>query len=101
MLKVGLIKEQKVPTDNRVALTPTQCVFVQEKFNVQISVQASETRCFTNEEYIDVGINVVENIHDCDILLGIKEVPISSLIQEKNNLIINACCKLFYNKKIP
>ncbi len=83
MLKIGLIKEGKVPADNRVALTPAQCKWIKENLNISIVVQHSETRCYKDKEYNDAGIEVKEDVSDCDVLLGIKEVPVTMLIPEK------------------
>jgi alanine dehydrogenase len=83
MLKIGLIREGKVPHDNRVALTPKQCKWVQENKPITIIVQNSETRCYKDSEYIAAGIEMREDLSDCDILLGIKEVPVNMLIPGK------------------
>lgn len=83
-MKIGIIKEGKVPEDKRVALTPSQCEEVLEKYpEVEIYVQKSPIRCYTDQEYQEAGIAVVDHIDDCDILLGIKEVPIPELIPDK------------------
>lgn len=84
MTKLGILREGKIPPDNRVPLTPEQCVEVQQKFkNVQVVVQTSSVRCFSDEEYREKGILVHEDISDCDVLLGVKEVPISDLLPGK------------------
>ncbi|NLR90344.1 NAD(P)-dependent oxidoreductase [Flammeovirga agarivorans] len=83
-MKVGIIKEGKIPEDKRVALTPAQCEEVLEKYpDVEIYVQKSPIRCYKDEEYQEAGIAVVDNVDDCDILLGIKEVPIPELVENK------------------
>ncbi len=87
MIQIALLKEEKRPADNRVALTPSQCRWVQKKYpDVQIVVQASPERCYTDAEYERCSIPVVHNIADCDILVGIKEVPPLSLIDNKKYL---------------
>ncbi len=83
MLKIGLIKEGKVPADNRVALTPEQCKWIQENMKIRIVVQHSESRCYKDKEYTNSGIEVKEDVSDCDVLLGIKEVPVAMLVPEK------------------
>ncbi len=83
MLTIGLIKEGKVPADNRVALTPDQCKWINQQTELKVVVQASSDRCFSDYEYKRAGIEVVEDISSCDILLGIKEVPIAHLIENK------------------
>ncbi len=75
MLKIGLIREGKTPADNRVALTPAQCKWLQMNHpEVGITVQHCDNRCFSDKEYQQAGIKVSEDISDCDILMGIKEV---------------------------
>ncbi len=84
MLVIGLIREGKVPADNRVALTPAQCKWLVKHFaDVKIFVQSSPHRCFEDEEYIQAGIDVVEDMSACNLLLGIKEVPVLQLIAGK------------------
>ena len=101
MLKIGLIREGKIPADNRVALTPLQCKWIQENKNISVKVQSSETRCYSDAEYIAAGINVEEGISDCDILLGIKEVPVNMLIKEKIYFFFSHTKKLqSYNQKL-
>jgi alanine dehydrogenase len=101
MIKIGLIREGKIPQDNRVALTPLQCKWVQENFNIEIKVQHSDTRCFKDKEYANAGITVQEDLSDCDILLGIKEVPVDMLIPEKTYLFFSHTKKLqSYNQKL-
>ncbi len=87
MIKIGLIREGKIPADNRVALTPAQCKWVHKNSNdVKIIAQSSPHRCFTDKEYIQGGVEVKEDMHDCDIMLGIKEVPANELIDNKTYL---------------
>lgn len=87
MIRIGLIKEGKVPADNRVALTPSQCRWVQTHYqDVKISVQYSKDRCYSDSEYERAGVELTNDLSHCDILLGIKEVPVADLIPNKTYL---------------
>jgi len=87
MACIGLIKEGKIPADNRVALTPAQARLLQQQFpDCTIIVEPSADRCFSDDEYRKAGIRVSENLHDCEILLGIKEIPIAQLFPDKTYL---------------
>lgn len=87
MLTIGLIREGKTPADNRVALTPAQCKWVHKNTSdVKIVVQASPLRCFTDKEYSSAGVEVMEDMSHCDVLFGIKEVPVEELIPNKTYL---------------
>jgi saccharopine dehydrogenase (NAD+, L-lysine forming) len=87
MTVIGLIREGKTPADNRVALTPAQCKWIlKNSSEVSIVAQTSPHRCFSDREYSAVGVTVKEDMSGCDILLGIKEVPIEELIEGKTYL---------------
>lgn len=102
MLKIGLIKEGKIPEDNRVALTPSQCKWLQKNITgCTVAVQASATRCYSDKEYQQAGIAVKDNVNDCDILLGIKEVPVDMLVPGKTYLFFSHTKKKQpYNQKL-
>ena len=87
MLTIGLIKEGKVPADNRVALTPAQCKWLQKNFtDLQIIVEPSVNRCFSDAEYKHAGIQLSNDLSDCNVLMGIKEVPVEQLLSAKTYL---------------
>ena len=87
MIKLGLIREGKLPADNRVALTPAQCKWIlKNSDDVEVAVQSSPVRCFSDREYQLAGAEVKEDMTDCDILMGIKEVPVEQLIAGKTYL---------------
>ena len=95
MVQIGLIREGKIPSDTRVALTPAQCKFlVKTQSNIQVFVQSSPTRSYSDAEYARAGIPVVEDLSHCDILLGIKEVPKEQLIANKTYLFFSHTKKL-------
>jgi saccharopine dehydrogenase (NAD+, L-lysine forming) len=101
MLKIGLIREGKIPQDNRVALTPLQCKWLLENKHISIVVQSSPIRCYSDSEYINAGIEVKEDLGECDILFGIKEVPVDMLIEGKTYFIFSHTRKLQpYNQKL-
>jgi saccharopine dehydrogenase (NAD+, L-lysine forming) len=94
MAIIGLIRESKKPYDKRVALSPAQCVDVMNSFtDVKIVVQPSPHRCISDAEYLEAGIEMSENLEHCDILLGIKEVPIEDLIANKTYLFFSHTIK--------
>lgn len=96
MVKIGIIKEGKIPEDNRVPLTPKQCAQLLKDYEgkIQIKVQSSNNRCFKDQDYIDHGIEVVNEVDDMDILLGVKEVPIEDLIENKTYFFFSHTIKM-------
>ena len=93
-LKVGILREGKVPHDKRVAFTPEQCAQIIKEFpEVNLVVQPSKWRAFTDGEYAALNIPLIENISDCDILIGIKEVPKKDLLANKKYLFFSHTIK--------
>lgn len=84
-MKIGIIRETKTPPDSRVLLTPAQCQKIVSNYkDVSIFVQPSPSRCYKDEEYTAAGISLKEDLSDCDILVGVKEQIIDTLIPNKH-----------------
>lgn len=84
-MKIGLMKETKFPIDNRVALTPKQARYLKDTYpNCDIVIESCDWRAYSDDMYVDEGIEVVTSLDDCDALFGIKEVKIDTLIPNKH-----------------
>ena len=101
-MKFGLIREGKLPPDERVALTPLQCrEFIERWPEVELVVQESEVRRISAEEYTEAVVSVVKDVSDCDVLIGVKEVNIEDLIAGKTYLFFSHTYKKQpYNAKL-
>ena len=83
-MKIGIIKEWKTPPDRRVVLSPKECEKLVQKFpDLEIKVESSDIRVFSDDEYTAKGFKVVQDVSDCDVLLGVKEVLKDKLIPNK------------------
>lgn len=83
-MKIALLREGKIPADKRVALSPKQCLEVLKQYpGLVLVVQPSPIRKFTDQDYLDLGIVLQEDLSDCDVLIGVKEVPKKDLIPHK------------------
>jgi len=81
---LGILREEKIPADKRVPFSPKQCKEIIDNFSdIEIVIQSSSIRCYSDEEYIKHDISVVDDISISDILFGVKEVPESKLIPNK------------------
>ena len=74
MLVIGLIKEAKIPADNRVALIPSQCRWLHRNTKIKIVIQSCETRCYKDSEYLQAGVEVLDD----NIAVGFKYLLIES-----------------------
>lgn len=101
-MKIGILREEKTPPDKRVPLTPAQCAEVQKKYaKTEIIVRPSPHRNFKDEEYKKAGIKLQEDLSECDVLLGVKEVPPDSLIRGKIYFFFSHTIKKQeYNRKL-
>ena len=101
-MKIGIIKEGKTPPDKRVPLSPTQCQEIKQKYpQIDLVVQKSNIRKFKDDDYANAGIDLVDEVTDCDVLLGVKEVPIEDLIANKKYFFFSHTFKKQpYNRKL-
>lgn len=83
-MKFGIIKERKTPPDRRVVFTPEELKRLKtEHPEAEIKVETSDIRIYDDSQYTDAGIEVASDMTDCDVLFGVKEVPIAALIPNK------------------
>ena len=83
-MKFGIIKERKYPPDRRVVFTPEELVRLQKEHpEAIVKVESSDIRIFNDEAYKNLGIYVANDISDCDVFFGVKEIPIDYLIPNK------------------
>ena len=101
-MKIALIKERKNPPDRRVVLPPEICQQLIVQYpEVEIKIRASDIRCYSDEEYRNAGFDVVDDVTDCDVLLGVKEVPIEALIPNKSYFFFSHTIKKqAYNRQL-
>jgi alanine dehydrogenase len=83
-MKFGIVKERKNPPDRRVVFTPEELVRLQQQHpEVTVQVESSDIRVFSDENYSKLGIEVAEDISDCDVFFGVKEIPVDALLPNK------------------
>ncbi|OEJ99000.1 alanine dehydrogenase [Flavivirga aquatica] len=101
-LKFVIIKERKSPPDRRVVFSPSKLEEAQKLFpEATFKVESSDIRAFSDEQYKRKGLEVVENINDCDVMIGVKEVPIDTLIPNKKYFFFSHTIKKQpYNRKL-
>jgi alanine dehydrogenase len=101
-MKFGIVKERKSPPDRRVVFTPQEIVRLQEHYpEAVVKVESSDIRIFTDEEYSDLGITVTTDLNDCDVLFGVKEIPVDALIPNKKYFFFSHTIKKQpYNRKL-
>jgi|TARA_B110000090_G_scaffold201806_1_gene244292 alanine dehydrogenase len=83
-MKFGIIKERKNPPDRRVVFSPGKLKEFKNKFNTAtLLVESSDIRVFSDQQYKEAGFEVTQDMTGCDVLFGVKEVPIAALIPNK------------------
>lgn len=102
-MKIGIIREGKNPPDRRTPFTPTQLKQIQSEFAglISIQVQSSPHRCYSDLEYKNAEIELVDNLEACDVIFGVKEVPISDLLEKKTYFFFSHTMKKQpYNRRL-
>lgn len=98
----AIIKERKNPPDRRVVFSPKKCQEVIQKFpEAKIIVEASDVRIFPDEAYRAAGFEVKEDISEANVMLGVKEVPVTALLPNKKYFFFSHTIKKQpYNRKL-
>ncbi|WP_130734474.1 NAD(P)-dependent oxidoreductase [Flavobacterium sp. J27] len=101
-MKFGIIKERKNPPDRRVVFSPDELVNFKNQFpEAIIKIESSDIRIFPDNLYQEKDFEVTEDVSDCDVLFGVKEVPINSLIPNKDYFFFSHTIKKQpYNRKL-
>jgi len=100
-MKIGIIREGKTPPDKRVPFTPAQLKKMQDSGRFRVLVQPSPVRAYTDSEYEAAGITLSEDLSSCDLIMGIKEVPVDMLLEGKHYMFFaHIIKKQPYNKKL-
>ena len=101
-MKIGIIREGKTPPDKRAPLSPAQCKLVKQHHpEIELVVQPSPIRKYTDQSYSNQGVELQEDLSDCDVLFGVKEVPYDMLIENKTYFFFSHTYKLQpYNAKL-
>lgn len=95
VFKLGIRREEFSKWERRVVLVPAHCrkLLFQFRGHLQIKVQPSDTRIYSNSKYEEVGCEVAEDITDCDLILGVKQVPVDKLYPNKTYMFFSHTIK--------
>lgn len=101
-IKLGILREEKTPPEKRVAFTPLQCSELMRQYpGLEIFVQRYPNRSYTDAEYESFGLPLVDDLSNCDILMGLKEIPVEKIIPGKKYLMFSHTIKKqAYNAKM-
>ena len=90
IITLAILREARID-ESRSPFSPAQISNLLNKFsNLKIIVQPSKKRCFQDEDFQKVGAQITEDLSSANIIFGVKEVDISTLINDKT----------YFNKKI-
>lgn len=101
-MKFAIIKERKNPPDRRVVFSPEKLAEARAQFpNTEFVVESSDIRIFPDSAYQKLGFKVTDDVSDCDVMIGVKEVPIENLIPNKKYFYFSHTIKKQpYNRKL-
>ncbi len=101
-MKIGILRETKDPPDRRVPFSPAQLAEMASLYpDHEFLVQPSGIRCFKDLEYANAGVGLGEDLSECDVMFGVKEVEIDTLIEGKTYVFFSHTGKQqTYNRKL-
>ena len=93
-ITLSILREARID-ENRTPFSPTQISNLLNKFsNLKIIVQPSKRRCFKDEDYLKAGAQITDDLSSADIIFGVKEVKLSTLIKDKTYLFFSHTSKV-------
>ena len=93
--KLGIRREEFNKWERRCALTPKECQQILQDMegHIIIKVQPSDLRIYGDQEWEDVGCELTEDISDCDVIIGVKQIPKSQLFPNKTYMFFSHTIK--------
>lgn len=85
---IGILRETVSVWERRVALTPTGCKKLLED-GIKIVVQPSRIRCFSDDEYSQIGCEIKEDLSECSLIFGLQAPEVNTLLAEKTYIIFS------------
>jgi saccharopine dehydrogenase (NAD+, L-lysine-forming) len=82
--KIGIRREDKNKWEGRVPLTPEHVRELRENHSVEVWLQPSPIRIFPDEEYVQAGAKIEEDLSACPVVFGVKEMPSSFFSANKS-----------------
>ncbi len=83
--KIGILRETK-PYESRVPLVPQDLAEILQQSwakSLEFLVQPSPTRAYADGDFAAVGALIEQDLSECQLIMGIKEVPVEWLIANK------------------
>ena len=94
MYKIAIIRESR-SDDRRTPLVPAHIKELLSTYSdLSISVQPSEHRCFSDQEYKEQGAIIAEDLSACNLVLGVKEIEPDLLIPSKSYMFFSHTSKI-------
>jgi len=72
--RLGIRQEDKNVWERRVPLTPDHVRSLVDR-GIEVVVQPSEIRAFRDAEYREAGAALRDDLGECPVILGVKEIP--------------------------
>jgi len=73
-MRLGIRREDKNKWEARVPLIPSDVKKIVDS-GIEVFLQPSQIRIFSDQEYIDVGGKIFEDLSSCSVVLAVKEIP--------------------------
>ncbi|MCG8405324.1 MAG: bifunctional lysine ketoglutarate reductase /saccharopine dehydrogenase family protein [Phycisphaerales bacterium] len=93
MNRIGIRREDKSKWEARAPLVPTDVELLIREHEIEFLVQPSPIRAFPDADYQKAGALSTEDLSDCDIIMGVKEIPLEKFEPNKTYVIFSHTIK--------
>lgn len=74
---IGIRREDKSKWEGRVPLVPNDIRTLIKKYGLQFQVQMAPNRAYSEDQYLQAGAEIVDDLRVAPIIMGVKEIPVS------------------------
>lgn len=92
-VRVGIRREDKNPWERRAPLIPSHVREILQNFPLELWIQSSEIRIFSDQDFRLEGAKIEEDLSSCATVFAIKEIPLNFFLPDKTYMFFSHTIK--------
>ena len=92
-IRFGIRREDKNPWERRVPIIPSHVREILQNFPLELWMQPSSIRAFTDQDFIAEGAKIEEDLSFCSVVFAVKEIPLDFFLNGKTYMFFSHTIK--------
>ena len=90
---IGIRHEDKYLLERRVPIVPADIKKILHENDLKFCIESSDKRIYKDDEFENMGAELCTNLDNCDVILGVKEIPETKFLENKTYVIFSHVIK--------